>query len=76
MPLEQKLCDFLAVDPIVLHLPAMNRASVQRVSEHEGDTELLAQVSNLVPDKDALNCDREIFTVRFNYTGKCVGIGP
>ena len=47
----QKLSDLLAVDPIVLHLPAMDGFHVQGVTQDERDAQLRAEVGDPVPDE-------------------------
>ena len=73
--MRRSLSDLLAVDPIVLHLPSVNCLHVQSVPEYKGHTEPLAQISDPVPDENALYCDRQIVAVRFDEPGKCGRVG-
>jgi ribosomal protein S18 acetylase RimI-like enzyme len=60
------LSDLLAVDPIVLHLPAMDGFHVQGVAEHEGNPKLGAEVCDSVPDEHILDRHGEILAVGFD----------
>jgi hypothetical protein len=68
--------DFLAVDLVVLfHLRAVDRFHVQRVAEHEGDVELLAQIGDPVPAEHALDRDDQVLSVGGNGCFKGAGVG-
>ncbi len=54
-PAPEHGCYLLRVDLVVLHLSAVDRFHVQRVTQHELDVDLMAKVRDPVPGENALH---------------------
>ena len=66
----QKLRDLLAVDSIVLYLPAMDRLHVEGMTQYEGDSQPGAEIGNPVPDEYAFDRDGQVLSVRIDHPGE------
>jgi hypothetical protein len=67
--------DLLRVNPVGLHLPAVDRLPVQRVPQHEGDALPGAEVGQPIPGEDTLDRDRQIVPVGGNQFEEAGRIG-